>query len=162
MPRPRALKPRLDQVEDRRTAAAGEADAAAGRRLLRAKTAIGEVVREALAVAGADVGAVGSLAVAADAHAALAAIPDTRALRDADLAAMPPLGTDQLRQADAFMAKITTMAKRFADGQPLDLAHASFAELFAWSLTQRWPEPPVRSPPPGCARATGARRQARG
>jgi hypothetical protein len=28
------------------------------------------------------------------------------------------------------------MARRFAGGQPLDFANASFAELFAWSLAQ--------------------------
>jgi hypothetical protein len=141
MPRPRALKPRIDQVEGRRTAAAGATDGAAarGRRLLRAEAAIGMVIRHALNSAGADVSAAGRLAVADDAAAALAAIPDTPELRDADRAAAPPLGPHQRHQADAFTAKISAMTKDFASGRPLDLAQASLAELFAWSLAQSRP-----------------------
>jgi hypothetical protein len=157
MPRPSALKPRLDDVEGKRTAAAGEADRAAlrHRRLLRAKTAIGAMVRDALAVSGADIGAARRLADVDEAEATLAEIPDTPALRDADLAATPPLGRAQRRQADAFEAKISAMAQGFANGRPLDLANASLAELFAWSLAQRRPQPPLPSPPPGFTREGG-------
>jgi hypothetical protein len=157
MPRPPALKPRLDPVKGRRTAAAGEADGAARghRRLLRAKTAIGAMVRHALAVSGADIGAARRLVDADAAEAALAAIPDTPVLRDADRAATPPLGRAQRRQAEAFEAKISAMAEGIANGRPLDLANASLAELFAWSLAQRRPQPPLPSPPPGFTREGG-------
>jgi hypothetical protein len=138
MPRPRALKPRLDHVEGKRHAAGQKADghAALRRRLLRLEATMGAVIREALAEAGADLKAASQLAVADDAAAALAAIPDTPELQEADLAAAPPSAAHQRGRADAFAAKITEMSKGYAGGRPLDLANASFAELLAWSLAR--------------------------
>jgi hypothetical protein len=138
MRRPRAFKPRLGQVEGRRITAAGEANGASARhrRVLRLEAAIGDVIRDALACAGADISAASRLALADDATAALAIIPDTAELRDADMAAAPPPRVYRRGRADAVAAKISAMSKGFARGQPLDLANASFAESFAWSLAQ--------------------------
>jgi hypothetical protein len=72
------------------------------------------VISDALAVAGVDISAAGRLAVDDEAAAALAAIPDAPALRNADTASAPPLGPHQRRQADAFTAKISAMRKGFA------------------------------------------------
>jgi hypothetical protein len=38
--------------------------------------------------------------------------------------------------ADDFNPKILALARGFADAPPPDFAKASFAELYAWSLTQ--------------------------
>jgi hypothetical protein len=119
-------------------AAAGEQNAAAvrARRLWRAQAAMGEVVRTALARAGVDAARAVRLSLADKAAAALAAIPDTRELQEADTAAAPPANRDERSHAAAFVAKITAMTKGFA-GAPPDFANASFAELLAWSFTQR-------------------------
>jgi hypothetical protein len=76
------------------------------------------------------------LSLADQAAAALAAIPDTRELQEADTAAAPPANRDDRSHAAAFVAKITTMTKGFAGARP-DVAKASFAKLLAWSFTQR-------------------------
>ena len=117
--RPRPLENRLGQVEGRRGAVAIE-EGAAGvrqRRLLRAEAALGEIIREALARADADAAAASRLALADDAAAALAAIPDTARLRhaDADDAAASANGYDRAR-ADMFAPKIIAMIHRFAGG----------------------------------------------
>ena len=138
MPRPRPLENRLGQVEGHRGAAAIE-DGAAGirqRRRLRAETALGEIIRNALARAGADADSAPRLALADTAAAALAALPDTARLRQADAGgAASANGYDRAR-ADMFAPKLSAMIHRFAGGAPLDFADASFAELLAWSLAQ--------------------------
>jgi hypothetical protein len=135
---PRLLKTRLDEVEGRRVAAADEQDAAAlrRRRLWRAEAAIGAVIREALALAGVDAAGAARLALADEAAAALAALPDTPGLQRADGAALSASSDDRARAA-AFAPKILAMTTRYAGAPPPDLADASFAELFAWSLAQR-------------------------
>ena len=134
---PRPLKTRLDEVEGRRVAAAGEQSAAAlrRRRLLRAEAAIGAVIREALAQAGVDMAGATRLSLADEAAAALAALPDTPGLQCADDAALSASSDDRAR-AEAFAPKILAMTTRYAGAPPPDLADASFAELFAWSLAQ--------------------------
>jgi hypothetical protein len=159
MPRPRPLESRLGQVEGRRSAGAIE-QASAGvqqRRLLRAEAALGEIIRETLTRAGVDAADATRLALADDAAATLAAIPDTARLRhaDADDAAAQADPNDRAR-ADAFAAKITAMTQRFAEGMPLDFANASFAELLAWSLAQKAGENP--SVPPERTGAEGGER----
>jgi hypothetical protein len=159
MPRPRPLESRLDRVEGRRSAADDEQSAAAAwqRRLLRAEAALGEIIRAALARAGVDAADVTRLALADDAAATLAAIPDTARLRQADAedAAAQADPNDRAR-ADVFTAKITAMTQRFAGGMPLDFANASFAELLAWSLAQKAGENP--SVPPERTGAEGGER----
>ena len=156
MPRPRPLENRLGQVEGHRSAAADKQSAAAARerRLLRAKAALGEIVRAALAQAGVDAAGATRLALADDAAATLAAIPDTARLlhADADDAAVPANPNDRAR-ADDFAPKIIAMTRRFADGMPLDFANASFAELLAWSLAQKTGESPSVPPDPTGAAA---------
>ena len=92
---------------------------------------MGEIIREALAQAGVDAADATRLALADDAAAALAEIPDTQQLRqaDADDAAATTNPNDRVR-ADMFAPKIIAMTRRFADGVRLDFASASFAELF--------------------------------
>jgi hypothetical protein len=151
MPRPRPLENRLGQVEGRHNAAAIE-EGAAGvrqRRLWRAEAALGEIIREALVRAGVDAAAAGRLALADDAAAALAALPDTARLRQAD-AGTAANGYDRAR-ADLFAPKLSAMIQRFAGGALLDFADASFAELFAWALAQN--AGPNPSAPPGRAGA---------
>ena len=159
MPRPRPLENRLDRVEGRRSAAAEEQSAAAARqrRLLRAKAALGEIIRAALTRAGVDAADATRLALADDAAATLAVIPDMQQLRHADAndAAVPADPNDRAR-ADAFALKITAMTRRFADGVPLDFANASFAELLAWSLAQKAGKSP--SVPPNRTRAAAGER----
>lgn len=156
MPRPRPLENRLDRVEGRRSAAADEQSAAAARqrRLLRAEAALGEIIRAALTRAGVDAADAARLALADDAAATLAAIPDTQQLRhaDADDAAVPANPNDRAR-ADDFAPKIIAMTRRFAGGMPLDFANASFAELLAWSLAQKTGESPSVPPDPTGAAA---------
>ncbi len=68
---------------------------------------------------------------------AAAAEPGAAAIRPAlrAKAAMGALANaDDGPRPDDFESKILAMARRFAGGQPLDFANASFAELFAWSL----------------------------
>ena len=149
MPRPRPLETRLGQVEGHRGAVTIE-DGAAGireRRRLRAEAALGEIIRKALVRAGADAAAAPRLALADDAAAALAAIPDTARLRQADAGdpAASANGYDRAR-ADMFAPKLIAMIHRFAGGARLDFADASFAELLAWSLAQNAGESPSAAP----------------
>jgi hypothetical protein len=74
---PRPLDTRLDRVEGQRMAAAAEHGAAAIRPALRAKAAMGAVIRSALARAGVDAAAATRLAFAEEAAEPPAAIPDT-------------------------------------------------------------------------------------
>jgi hypothetical protein len=135
----RRLDTRLGRVEGQRNATAIRHGVSASRhrRLLRAEAAMGAVVRDALARAGIDKALATQLAVADEAAAALAAIPDTPELRRADDGEDTPLINPEDRdRAAAFIPKIMAMAKGFAEGVPPDFANASFAELLAWSLAQ--------------------------
>jgi hypothetical protein len=133
------LDTRLDRVEGRRTAGAVEHSSAAIRRrhIWRAEAAIGAVIRNALARAGGvDAAQATRLCLADEAAAALAAFSDTPELQHAD-GNSPAAGEGRDRaRGDAFKAKILAPARGFAGGPPPDLARASFAELFAWSLAQ--------------------------
>jgi hypothetical protein len=149
MPRPRPLENRLGQVEGHRSAVADEQSAAAARerRLLRAKAALGEIIRAALAQAGVDAASATRLALAEDAAATLAAIPDDPQLRHADAGdGVFPASPNGRARADDFAPKIVAMTRCFAGGEAPDFARASFAELLAWSLAQKAGEsPPARS-----------------
>jgi hypothetical protein len=132
------LDTRLDRVEGRRTAGAVEQSSAAIRRrhIWRAEAAIGTIIRNALARAGVDAAQATRLCLADEAAAALAALSDTPELQHAD-GDSPAAGEGRDRaRGDTFKAKILALARGFAGGPPPDLARASFAELFAWSLTQ--------------------------
>jgi hypothetical protein len=147
MPRPRPLENRLGQVEGQRSAATLEQGVAGirERRLLRAEAALGEIIREALARAGVDAAGASRLALADDAAAVLAAIPDTAQLRHADAGDAAANGYDRAR-ADMFAPKLIAMTRRYAGGARLDFADASFAELLAWSLAQNAAENPSAAP----------------
>ena len=131
---PRPLDTRLDREEGRRTADAAERGSAAIRRchIWRAEATIGAVIRSALARAGIDAVQATRLCVADQAAAALAAISDTPELQRVD-GGSP---AQDRGRGDPFKAKILALARGFAGGPPPDLAKASFAELYAWSLTQ--------------------------
>ena len=137
----RPLDTRLDREEGRRTADAAERDSAAIRRrhIWRTEAAMGAVIRSALARAGVDAAQATRLCLADEAAAALAALPNTPELQrvKADSPAADEAG-DRASE-DAFESKILALARGFAGAPPPDFAKASFAELFAWSLTQ----PPV-------------------
>jgi hypothetical protein len=135
---PRPLDARLDRVEGKRMAAAAERSSEAIRRrsIWRAEAAMGAVVRSALARAGMDPAGVARLRLADEAAAALAAIPDTRELQRADAKGAVAADAHDRASADAFASKIEALAERLAGAPPPDLANASFAELFAWSLAQ--------------------------
>ena len=63
-------------------------------------------------------------------------LPDTPELQRADDSDAEAVNAHDRARADAFTPKILEMTSRFAEGKPPDFANASFAELFAWSLTQ--------------------------
>ena len=132
----RPLDNRLDRVEGRRMAAGAELGSAAIRPALHAEAAMGAVIRSALARAGVDAAVATRLSFADAAAAPLAATPDTAELQHEDASGAPPTNADERAAKDDFEHKILAMARRFAGGQPLDFANASFAELFAWSLAQ--------------------------
>ena len=131
---PRPLDTRLDREEGRRTADAAERGSAAIRRrhIWRAEAAIGTVIRSALARAGIDAAQATRLCLADQAAAALAEISDTPEVQRVD-GGSP---AQDRGRGDPFKAKILALARGFAGGPPPDFAKASFAELYAWSLTQ--------------------------
>lgn len=131
---PRPLDTRLDQEEGRRTADADERGSAAIRRrhIWRAEATISAVIRSALAHAGIDAAQATRFYVADQAAAALAAISDTPEVQR--VAGGSP--AQDRGRGDPFNAKILALARGFAAGPPPDFAKASFAELYAWSLTQ--------------------------
>jgi hypothetical protein len=145
---PRPLDARLDRVEARKTTTAAERASAALRRRLvwRAEAAMGAVIRDALGRADVDATRATRLCPADEAAASLAALPDTTELPRADDGDAAPVtahdGTvhdstvHDRAPEDGFAAKILEMTERFAGGEPLDFANASFAELLAWSLVQ--------------------------
>ena len=131
---PRPLDTRLDREEGRRTADAAERSSAAIRRrhIWRAEATIGAVIRSALTRAGIDAAQATRLCVADQAAAALAEISDTPEVQRVD-GGSP---AQDRGRGDPFKAKILALARGFAGGPTPDLAKASFAELYAWSLTQ--------------------------
>ena len=131
---PLPLYTRLDRVEGQRIAAAAEPGSAAIRPALRAEAAMGAVIRSALARAGVDPAEATRLAFAEEGAAPPAVIPDKAELQREDANGIPLANADDSPRADDFESKIRAMARRFAGGQRLDFANASFAELFAWSL----------------------------
>ena len=133
---PRPLDTRIDRVEGKRMAATAEHGSAAIRPTLRAEAAMGVVIRNALARAGVDAAGAIRLCFADEAATPPVAIPDTAELHREDASGAPLANAYDRAGADDFEPKILAMARRFAGGQPPDFAHASFAELFAWSLTQ--------------------------
>lgn len=140
---------------------------------LRAWEAIGAVVREALLRAGADPAAATALRRAEAAAAELAAIPDTPRLRRADNALLArtaprgpnpngpsPNGTDHAATdpaAEAFDAKIGDLVDGYRDAEMPDLASASMAMLFAWSIAMlsAHPHPAKRRKRPAGVAASG-------
>jgi hypothetical protein len=133
----RPLDTRLDRAEGRRTAGGAEQASAAIRRrhVWRAAAPIGTVIRGALARAGVDAAQATRLCLADEAAAALVALSDTPELERAD--GSPAVGEAQGRaSADDFSPKILALARGFTDASPPDFAKVSFAELYAWSLTQ--------------------------
>ena len=135
---PRPLDARLDRVEERRRAAAGEQGSAAmRRRIWRAEAAMGALIRSELARAGVDAAKASRLCLADEAQAALAALPDTPELQRADSADAAAADPDNRARTDAFEPKLLALMQSFAGAPPPDVANASFAELFAWSLASR-------------------------
>ena len=132
---PRPLDTRLNRVEGQRIAAAAEHGAAAIRPASCAEAAMGAVIRSALA-AGVDAAEAIRLAFAEETAEPPAAIPDTAKSQREDANGIPLANADDGPRPDDFESKILAMARRFAGGQPLDFANASFAELFAWSLAR--------------------------
>jgi hypothetical protein len=135
---PRPLDTRLDREEGRRTAGGTQQGSAALRRrhIWRAESAIGTVIRSALARAGVDAAQATRLCLADEAAAALAASSDAPELEPADDDGPAAAEVGDRAHADAFSSKILALARGFAGAPPPDFAKASFAELYAWSLAQ--------------------------
>jgi len=135
---PSLLATRLDREEGRRTAGgAAQASAAIRRRhVWRAAAAMGTVIRSALVRAGVDVAQATRLCLADKAAAALIALSDTPELEPGDGDSPAAARAHDRGGTDRFNTKILALARGFADAPPPDFAKASFAELFAWSLTQ--------------------------
>ena len=117
-------------------AAGAELGSAAIRPTLHAEAAMGAVIRRALARAGVDAAGATRLSFANAAAVPPVAIPDAAELPREDANGASPANADNRAGEDDFEPKILAMARRFAGGQRLDFANASFAELFAWSLAQ--------------------------
>jgi hypothetical protein len=100
------------------------------------RAAMGAVIRSALARAGVDAADATRLAFADEAAAPPPVIPDKAELQREDANGIPLANADDRSRPDDFESKILAMARRYAGGQPLDFANASFAELFAWSLAR--------------------------
>lgn len=103
---------------------------------LRATAAIGAAVRCGLAAEGIDPARAVRLREADAAEAALAAIPDTAELQQADSEydAREPGGVGDA--LDEFAAETRRRAKHYAADGALDLATAPLADLFAWCLAR--------------------------
>lgn len=132
------LNDRLARVEAAR-AAQVEATVRPGaehRAALRAKAAIGGVIREALLLTGVDPQICRALRLAQEAQAELAAIPDTPALRRADKRLLGgTAGEGSNPAADAFDAKMSNLVGRYRAGLGTpDFSTESMACVFAWSL----------------------------
>jgi hypothetical protein len=134
----------MRRVRDARIARLGARlnDAAAGeihdRCRLRAIAVIGAAVRCALAGAGVDPARAVRLREAEIAEAALAALPDTPELVQADsAAAASPTDPDAL---DNFLAETLRLARRYETDCEIDLAAAPLADLFAWCIARSWIE----------------------
>jgi hypothetical protein len=85
--------------------------------------------------AGVDAAQATRLCLADKAAAALVALSDTPELERAD--GSPAVGEPPGRApADDFSPKILALARGFTNAPPPDFAKVSFAELYAWSLTQ--------------------------
>jgi hypothetical protein len=123
---------RVEAAEAARARALAEPEAE-DRSLLRARAAMGALIREALLRAGADSATCRALRLADEAQAELAAIPDTPALRRADRRLLG--ASSDGRTAEAFDAKIADLVRRYRDGLDTpDFATGSMACLFAWSV----------------------------
>jgi hypothetical protein len=70
------------------------------------------------------------------AAAELAAIPDTEALRSADLAIMRSDLNDCVGIGSRFEEDIQRLAKKYYDGSQPDFANASVRELFAYCVAR--------------------------
>ncbi|GEM_PF-5116586 len=148
----RSLEDRLSRLAAERAeaAAARAAPEVARRCRLRAWAAIGAAVRGAVLAAGGDPDASPALRRAAACAAALAALPDTAALRRADRRFLA--ARDRADAGAEFAERLGALARRLR-GKPMpDLANASLAALFAWSLAAMLPAhsgPPNREKPRG-------------
>jgi hypothetical protein len=98
---------------------------------------MGAVIRSALARAGVDAAGATRLCLADEAAAALAALPETPELRRADADDAAAADAHDRARTDAFKPKILALTRGLAGAPPPDLANASFAVLFAWSLAQQ-------------------------
>jgi hypothetical protein len=134
----RRLDDRLARVEAARAARAKATvrPGAEHRSALRAKAAIGAVIREALLLTGVDLQTCRALGLAQEAQAELAAIPDTPALRRADKRLLGGSAGDRSNPAaDAFEAKVSDLVHRYRAGLGTpDFPTESMACVFAWSL----------------------------
>jgi hypothetical protein len=105
--------------------------------VLRARAAIGAVVRDCLRRSGADPASVWALRLAGEARAELAALRDTARRRAADDELLGRLHDGQYgAAAEAFDAKLADLVSRYRGAATPDPARASLLEWFAWSLAR--------------------------
>ena len=108
--------------------------AASNRRLLRARTAICEFIREQFLLMGLDPALAVSLRVGKEAAAKLAAIPDTEALRTADEAFTHSDLDDDGEAVSFVVEKIERMVAIYREGVQPNFAGVSVAELWAYCI----------------------------
>jgi hypothetical protein len=101
---------------------------------LRARAAIGAAVRNCLVHAGIDPARAVMLLVADEAEAELAAIPDTPELERADAAVAAGAADSDPDAVSRFRTKMHDLVRRYREGDEIDPARASLAELHAWCL----------------------------
>jgi len=127
----RGRKVRLGRLAARGSHA--EISAAHYRRALRARAAIGAAVRDCLVQAGIAPARAVMLRVAGGANAELAALPDTPKLERED-AAVAGAGHRDPDGDRSFQVKMHDLVRRYREGDEIDPARASLAELHAWCL----------------------------
>lgn len=136
--------PRAREAQLARLARRGRAadDAAAWHTAaLRARVAIGAVLRQALAQLGIDPATVAMLRLSDEAAQELATAADRP---EPDTAATTPLAGDLRSDASiqAFEARLDRLVQRYRDGEGIDLARTSLAEALAWCLGRLGSFPP--------------------
>jgi hypothetical protein len=108
--------------------------AASDRQSLRTRATICEFIRKRFLLMGLDPALAVSLRWGEEAAAKLAPIPDTEALRSADLAITRSDLNDYGEARSTFVAKIQRLAVTFGEGVQPNFANASVAQLLAFCI----------------------------
>jgi hypothetical protein len=119
--------------------------AARDRQSLRTCAAICEFIRERFLLMGLDPALAVRLRVGEEAAAKLAAMPDTEALRSADLAITRSGLNDYGEAHSTFVAEIERLAAIYCEGVQPNFANASLAELLPFCVAMEKLAPAIKS-----------------